>query len=58
MNKKAKKGIGLFGWLIIIYLGLGVYYHLTKNPNGSWINDLLTGGWNIISKHLMPNVVA
>lgn len=47
MNKKARDNNVLM-WIIFIYLGLGVYFHLTKNPNGNWISDLLTGGFNLI----------
>lgn len=46
-----KKG-GLLGsiivFLIMIYIILGIYYHLTKNPGGSWVLDLLSGGFKML----------
>ena len=47
MDKKAKmkSGTKFILWLVIIYLGLGAIYHLTTNPNGQWVSDLLMGGY-------------
>jgi hypothetical protein len=47
MNKKAriKTSTKAILWLIIIYLALGVIYHLSY-PTGSWTTDLMTGGFN------------
>jgi len=47
-NKKAKgQGMNPILVIVIIYLILGVIYHL-QNPGNEWINDLLTGGFNLI----------
>lgn len=50
-NKKALLGsiIGtMIVWLLAVYLLLGIFYHLVLNPQGSWLIDLLIGGFKMI----------
>lgn len=54
MNKKAKKSsVGVI--IIMLYLGMGIAYHVLQNPSGSWLNDLLLGGFNVI-KQILSNL--
>ena len=46
MNKKARTNIWMI--IIIIYIGLGIYYHIQSNPSDNLLSDMFTGGFKML----------